>query len=116
MINIEICPAHSGVSGYYRARGHALKGHEDVCLAVTVITDCLAANLDICWDVKVLRRSQPGDSSLRWSPSKRRSSGIERANRAAGFAYNGLAALAKAWPDDLKVTWIKPEEIRRSPK
>lgn len=107
MVTIEIMPAHGGSSGCLRARGHA--GDDLLCNTITAICECLAVNLEICWDVKLVRRDASGDYSLRWSQTQRRSRGIDRANRAAGFAYNGLAALAKEYPQALQVTWIRPE-------
>jgi uncharacterized protein YsxB (DUF464 family) len=103
MVNIIITPAHSGQDGSLQATGHA--GNDLLCNTITAICECLAVNLDQCWDVRLRRRDNPGDYELIWNKDKRTSRGLERANRAAGFAYNGLKALAQAYPEALKVQW-----------
>ncbi len=108
MTHIEIKTAYGREDGYLRAKGHA--GNNEVCTAITAIVECLAVNLDLCWDVRLLRKSNSGDYELRWRKTKRASCGIERANRAAGFAYNGLKALEKAYPQALSVTWIRDQK------
>lgn len=110
MVKIQIEPAHGGNSGYLKANGHA--GSDLLCNTITAICECLAVNLKDCWDVKLLRRDQPGDYSLRWSQTARRSKGIDRANQAAGFAYNGLKALEAEYPQALEVEWKKGEAQR----
>ena len=107
MTIIEIKTAHGRDNGYLLAKGHA--GNKDVCTAITAIVECLAVNLDLCWDVRLMRRNNSGDYELRWRRTKRARCGIERANQAAGFAYNGLKALAKAYPQALSVTWIRDQ-------
>lgn len=114
MIYIEICPAFRGSEGYYRADGHASKGKEAVCAAVTAIEECLAANLDNTWNIKATRTAREGSYALYWRKTDRKGAGIRRSNDAAGFAYNGLRALERAYPDELHVIWKRPDEERRS--
>lgn len=109
MIRIEIRPAHYGQGGYLRGLGHASKGHELVCTAATAIEDCLAANLASCWNVRVRRRAESGRYELNWAKTDKQGRGMRRANDAAGFAYNGLKALAAQYPEDITVAWIRPE-------
>lgn len=108
MVTIKITPAHSGRDGHLLATGHA--GNDLLCNTITAIVECLAVNLDQCWDVRMRRRDKPGNYELTWNKDKRKSRGLDRANRAAGFAYNGLQALAKAYPGNVKVEWINGEE------
>ena len=110
MVNIIITPARSGQDGSLQATGHA--GNDLLCNTITAICECLAVNLDQCWDVRLRRRDKPGNYELIWNKDKRTSRGLERANRAAGFAYNGLQALAKAYPEALQVKWIRVMEGR----
>lgn len=115
MIYIEICPAFRGSAGYYRADGHATAGKKlEVCAAVTAIEECLAANLDNTWNIKATRTAREGFYVLSWRKTDRKGAGIRRSNDAAGFAYNGLRALERAYPDELRVRWKRPDEERRS--
>ena len=113
MIEIEIMPAFRSDGGYLMARGHAEKGHELVCNAVTVIEDCLAANLANTWSLKVRRKVEKGRYELRWNKADRQGKSLHRANSAAGFAYTGLKALAAQYPEDVHVTWQQPFAERR---
>lgn len=110
MIDIEIKPAYGMDCGYYHAKGHARPGHEDVCLAVTTIENCLAANLESTWDIKADGTADPGNARIWWKKDDRKGRGLERANQAAYFAYTGLRALAKAYPEDVTVKWRRPEK------
>lgn len=116
MIEIEIMPAARGAGGSYVAIGHAEKGRELVCNAVTVIEECLCANLDNTWNIRLTRRKTEGRYELRWNKSDRKGAGLPRANLAAGFAYTGLKALAAQYPDQVKVKWKKAEFLERSEK
>lgn len=107
MVDIKIKPAHYGRGGRLTATGHA--GNDLLCNTITAICECLAANLEQCWDVRFRRRDKAGDYELTWDKAKPHSKGIDRANRAAGFAYNGLKALAATYPQALKVEWIREE-------
>lgn len=107
MVNIIITPAHSGEDGSLLAIGHA--GNDLMCNTITAICECLAVNLDQCWDVRLRRRNKPGNYELTWNKDKRHSRGLDRANRAAGFAYNGLKALAAEYPDHVQVRWTRKE-------
>lgn len=109
MIRIEICPAYGGMAGYYRATGHAGPGNERICTAVSAIEECLAANLGGVWNVKLRRTVNDGRYALSWNKSDHKGAGLQRANQAAGFAYNGLKALAKTYPDVLEVKWKQPD-------
>ena len=110
MIRIEIMPAARGNSGYYKAEGHAAPGKElAVCNAVTVIGNCLAANLKDAWHIHVSGKAEPGLMVIRWNKSDRKGVGLQRANLAAGFAYNGVKALAAQYPDEVKVVWRRAE-------
>lgn len=111
MVNIKIKPAHGGQGGWMTATGHA--GTDLLCNTVTAICECLAVNLEQCWDVRLTRNDTPGNYRLGWSKSERRSRGNDRANRAAGFAYNGLKALAEAYPKNVRVEWIREQEGTR---
>lgn len=113
MIHIEILPAYGAQNGYYRATGHAAEGKEQICTAVTAIEECLAANLENVWNLRLERKAEKGRYTLRWWKSDRQGKGIPRANSAAGFAYTGLRALAKTYPDELKVEWKRPEIEKR---
>ena len=113
MIHIEIEPALRGQGGWYKATGHANEAKREVCTAVTAIEECLAANLMDMWGVRCTRRTGKGLFDLRWNKSEKKGWGLERANQAAGFAYTGLKALAKAYPDELTVVWKRPEVERR---
>jgi uncharacterized protein YsxB (DUF464 family) len=108
MINIEMCPAFGPNGGYYLAVGHAGKGNEAICNAVTAMEECLAANLDGIGNLRVRRTATDGHYDLRWNKSDRRGSGLHRANTAAGVIYAGLAALAKAYPNLVSVEWRRP--------
>ena len=44
---------------------------------------------------------------MSWNKSEKRSRGLDRANRAAGFAYNGLKALSEEYPDNVRVEWMR---------
>lgn len=110
MVRIQIKPAHGGASGYLMARGHA--GNTLLCNTITAIVECMAVNIYGCWDVRLRRKDESGDYDLRWERECKNSRGIERANRAAGFAYNGLKALADEHPENIKVEWIR-EEARK---
>lgn len=110
MVNIIITPAHSGEDGSLRATGHA--GNDLLCNTITAICECLAVNLDQCWDVRLRRRDKPGCYELVWNKEKRTSRGLDRANRAAGFAYNGLLALSREYPKALQVQWNRLMEGR----
>lgn len=114
MIEIEIMPAARGSDGHYIATGHAGEGNDLVCNAVSVIEECLAANLDNTWNIRMTRRMANGKYELRWNKSDRKGAGIPRANLAAGFAYTGLKALAKSYPDIVTVKWKKAEFLERS--
>lgn len=116
MIRIEICPSHRGSSGYYRSTGHAGPGNELICNSVSSIEECLAANLLGTWNVKTVRKAENGNYILRWYQCDRKGQGIQRANTAAGFAYNGLRALANAYPGILEVTWKRPADYGRETK
>ena len=107
MVDIRIKPSHNNQAGFLSARGHA--GDNLLCNTVTAIVECLAVNLEQCWDVRLRRQDNSGDYELRWEKSERKSRGIDRANRAAGFAYNGLKALSEEYPQALSVTWIREE-------
>lgn len=110
MIEIEIYPAYHGSGGYLHAVGHAGPGNDLICNAVSAIEDCFAANLANTWNLRVKRTVTKGSYLLRWNKSDRKGTGIRRANDAAGFAYNGLKALAAQYPDAVKVKWKRPEE------
>ena len=112
MIEIKIMPAVHGQSGWYRSIGHA-EGLTQVCTAVTSIEECLAANLETSWGLRVTRKAVKGRYELNWNKSDRKGWGLDRANRAAGFAYNGLKALAKQYPEHVTVEWMKPVIERR---
>ena len=114
MIRIEICHAHGGIGGYYHSVGHAGAGNEKICLAVTAIEECLAANLEGTWNVRTRRTAESGTYSLWWNKTDRYGKGLPRANSAAGFAYNGLKALARQYPEIVKVEWRRPETERRA--
>ena len=116
MINIEIKPAVGQDGGWYRATGHAAKGHEAVCEAVTVIANCLAANLQNTWDVRSDGTAEDGRCSIWWARSDRKGRGLARANLAAGFAYTGLRALAREYPEDVTVKWIRTSGIPQNKK
>jgi uncharacterized protein YsxB (DUF464 family) len=105
MVRIRINPAHGSQGGWLTASGHA--GNDLVCNSVTAICECLAVNLSQCWDVRLIRRDTPGDYHLSWNKSEKRSRGLDRANRAAGFAYNGLKALSEEYPDNVRVEWMR---------
>lgn len=105
MINIEIKPAAGQDSGQYRSFGHARD--RNICEAVTVIANCLAANLNNTWEVRVKGVEEDGRISLWWDKADRKGKGLPRANLAAGFAYTGLRALAKEYPDEVNVRWIR---------
>lgn len=109
MIEIEIRPAYRGSGGCYRSMGHASKGKELVCNSVTAIENCLAANLKDAWNIRADGKAEPGLCVIRWNKSDRKGAGLQRANLAAGFAYNGLKELAKKYPDEVKVMWKRPE-------
>ena len=117
MIRIEIEPAFSGKPGLYRATGHAGPMTDPtfakLCTAVTAIEECLAANLLNIFDIRATRRAASGRYELRWNKSDRKGRGIRRSNDAAGFAYNGLRALAEAYPDRIQVEWKRQTEERR---
>jgi uncharacterized protein YsxB (DUF464 family) len=110
MVNIKIRPAHAGQGGWLTAKGHA--GNDLLCNTVTAICECLAVNLAQCWDVRLTRNDTPGSYRLGWNKSEKRSRGIDRANRAAGFAYNGLRALAVEYPNNVSVEWLREEGQR----
>lgn len=114
MVNITITPAHSGEDGRLLATGHA--GNDLLCNTITAICECLAVNLAKCWGVRLRRRDKPGNYELSWNKDKRQSRGLDRANRAAGFAYNGLQALAREYPEALQVRWNRVMETGRSGK
>lgn len=103
MVDIIIKPAHGGQAGWLEATGHA--GDDLLCNTITAICECLAVNVAQCWDVKLRRKDKPGDYGLVWFKSERKSRGMDRANRAAGFAYNGLKALSEEYPQALRVEW-----------
>ena len=115
MISITITPAHigNGNNGLYRASGHAGEGRELICNAVSAIEECLAANLLNTWNVRCERFAGKGSYELRWHKTDRHGKGLHRANLAAGFAYNGLKALAETYPNDIKVTWNQQFMERR---
>ena len=113
MIEISIMPAIRGQGGWYKATGHASDDKREVCTAVTAIEECLAANMDNMWGVRCTRKVGKGLYDLKWNKSERKGWGMERANQAAGFAYAGLRALEKAYPDELKVEWKRPVVERR---
>lgn len=115
MIQIVITPAHSGHGGLYRAIGHAGEGEDRICTAVTAIEECLAANLENTWNVRYRRSAGKGTYELTWNKTDRPGKGIPRANQAAGFAYNGLKALAAQYPDVVHVQW-KPQFVERRNK
>lgn len=114
MIRIEICPANGCSGGYYKAVGHASKGKELICNAVTVLEDCLMANLENVWNLRMRHIRANGAYTVRWNKTDRRGQGLQRANQAAGFVYNGLRALARAYPEEVKVEWKRPGEIGTS--
>lgn len=105
MIIISITPAIGGSGGCYRAVGHAGEGKDPICTAVTAIEECLAANLECTWNVRTRRSVGNGTYELRWDKTDRAGKGLPRANSAAGFAYNGLKALAQTYPEAVKVQW-----------
>ena len=107
MINIEITPATRVTDGVYLAVGHAGAGRELICNSVSVIEECLCANLDNTWNIRVYRSLDKGHYELRWRKTDRRGDGLRRANEAAGFAYTGLKALAKKYPDEVAVKWLR---------
>lgn len=111
MIRIEICPAYGGQGGWYRATGHA--GNDRVCTAVTAIEECLAANLEETWEIRVRRTAEKGSYRLSWNKTDKRGVSIRRANSAAGFAYTGLKALGRQYPAELEVIWKRPETDRK---
>lgn len=117
MIRIEITPAIRGRAGSYKATGHAGPMTDTtcakVCTAVTAIEECLAANLLNMFNIRATRRTEGGRYELRWNKSDKQGRGIRRSNDAAGFAYNGLKALAAAYPDKLQVEWKRQTEERR---
>ena len=108
MVRIQIRPAHGTQGGFLMARGHA--GNDLICNTITAIVECMAVNIEGCWDVKLRRKDNSGDYDLRWDRECRNSRGLERANRAAGFAYNGLSALAEEYPENVRVEWIREGE------
>lgn len=116
MIQIEIMPAARTAEGSYLATGHAGQGNELICNAVTVIEECLCANLDSTWNIRVNRAMSNGRYELRWHKTDRRGDGLRRANDAAGFAYTGLKALAAQYPGLLTVKWRKAEFLERREK
>lgn len=107
MIHIEIRPAHGSTGGYITAKGHA--STPLICNSVTAIVECMAANIAGCWDIKVRRRKESGNYDFAWMQTDRKSRGVERANKAASFAYNGLRALEDEYPGDLHVHWVRKE-------
>jgi uncharacterized protein YsxB (DUF464 family) len=111
MVIISITPAHGGQSGMYRAVGHA--GTERICTAVTAIEECLAANLDNTWNIRCRRSVGDGSYELTWNKTDRSGKGLPRANLAAGFAYNGLKALAAEYPNAVRVQWHSSYVERR---
>ena len=108
MVHIDISPAYGGRCGCYHAMGHAKKGHEAVCTAITALSECLAANLANTWNIKMERVVASGVCTLRWHKTDKYGKGLNRANTAAGFAYTGLKALSQAWPEDVEVKWTQP--------
>lgn len=108
MIDIEIKPAYGMDDGYLTAKGHASPGREAVCEAVTVIENCLAANLEDTWDIKADGTTEKGYTRIWWHKTDRKGRGVERANQAAYFAYTGLKALAMAYPENVTVKWRRP--------
>ena len=113
MIEIEIRPACGVHGGLYRSVGHAEKGMEKVCTAVTAIADCLGANLDNTWNIKATRKAEKGLVELRWHKTDRKGQGLPRANLAAGFAYTGLKELAVKYPGSVLVIWRQNHMERR---
>lgn len=113
MITISITPAYGSEGGMYRAVGHAGEGKDMICNAVTAIEECLAANLANCWNIRYRRNAGKGTYELRWNKSDRQGKGLNRANQAAGFAYNGLKALAAQYPDTVNVQWHQKYLERR---
>lgn len=109
MIKIQIIPSRGRLDGYYRAVGHAGEGRDAVCTAVTALEECLAANLANTFDLTVERVAAHGSYALRWGRNRKTpAESVRRANEAAGFVYTGLRALAKQFPEALRVTWNRP--------
>ena len=109
MITIQIIPSRGRLDGYYRAVGHAGEGRDAVCTAVTALEECLAANLANTFDLSVERVAAHGSYALRWGRNRKTPvESVRRANEAAGFVYTGLRALAKQFPEALRVSWEKP--------
>lgn len=110
MVHIEIKPCRGAIAGSLIATGHAdtdEAGKDLVCCAITTLCDCLVANLRTCWGVSHRRNARKGSLSVVWRSNDRNDRyGIERANSAAGFAYNGFRALAKQYPLALEVRWV----------
>lgn len=113
MIVISITPAHGCDCGLYRAVGHAGEGKDPVCTAVTAIEECLAANLESCWNIRCRRNAGKGAYELRWNKTDRHGKGLNRANQAAGFAYNGLKALSAQYPNAVQIVWHQQHLERR---
>lgn len=110
MIEIEISPGAYGGGGYLRTTGHAA---HDICLAVSVLEEALAANLDGLDGLRLRRTVRDGSYDLRWNRSGRHGSeAMVTANRQAGFVYRALQALQRAHAHEVSVVWKRPAEQR----
>lgn len=106
MIDIEIRPAHGVVPGRLVAEGHAGPAPDLVCCAAGAMIGCLKANLEICFGVSCKSESREGYGKIIWGRQRRAKQGaLDRANKCAGYAYNGLKALEKEHPGALRVRW-----------
>ena len=85
---------------FIKATGHA--GNDMLCNSVTSILECLAANLLCIKGTKTERKDQSGNYTLKWISERPIS------NLAAAFALTGIIALAKEYPDMIRV--IDPDQ------
>lgn len=112
MINIEIRPAYGATPGRLIAEGHAGPTPDLVCCAAGAMIGCLQANLERCFGISCKAENREGYGKILWSRQRKAKQGaLDRANRCAGYAYNGLKALAEAHPKALQVCW-KPAAPR----
>ena len=119
MVNIKIRPAAWHAAGSLKADGHAGRleegtGIDLVCASVSTLLEGLAVNLTEMAGITTKLRQEAGNYSIRWSREYHgaKPNALSDANSAAWHFYRALSALAKTYPDNVSVRWIKQEYIK----